>query len=319
MAQNSLVNSTTGTTPFECILSYQPPIMPWTGVITKVPAVDSWMKRSEEVWESTHQHIERILNRYKNFADCHRSDTLLYQPGDQVWLSTRDFRSEGGCRKLTPKYIGPFKVMERVNVVTYKLDLPKKYKVSWSFHVSLLKPVVPGPLDEVIPGGAPPSPVVVDGVPVYEVRGLLDSRRWRGQLQYLVDWEGYGLEERIWVPAHDALDPALVMEFHHLHLDKPAPRPRGRPRSQPLGAGRAPTARRSGGHPGRSSSVQHLVDSGTIRPPLLQTTSADLRYVHPGEDITVDNELSWFHQSSEEMKMLISAKRGNVNKVFSSL
>ncbi|KAI4898688.1 hypothetical protein NFI96_003935 [Prochilodus magdalenae] len=117
----------------------------------------------------------------------------------------------------------------------YKLELPHpQYRVLFRslprlVHV-LLKPVVPGPLDEATPETTPPAPVEVDGTPVYAVRRLLDSRRRGGTLQYLVDWEGYGPEERSWVLATDVLDPALREEFHRCHPSRPAPRPRGRPR-----------------------------------------------------------------------------------------
>ncbi|KAK3505884.1 hypothetical protein QTP70_003698 [Hemibagrus guttatus] len=39
-AQNSLIHSSTGLTPFQCMLGYQPPLFPWSGEPSNVPAVD---------------------------------------------------------------------------------------------------------------------------------------------------------------------------------------------------------------------------------------------------------------------------------------
>lgn len=46
--QNSLRKPSTGLTPFQCVLGYQPPLFPWSGEPTDLPAVNAWLQRSEE-------------------------------------------------------------------------------------------------------------------------------------------------------------------------------------------------------------------------------------------------------------------------------
>ncbi len=240
-AQNSLQKPATGLTPFQCILGFQPPLFPWSGEPTNVPSVNDWIQRSEETWDQAHQHLRQTVRRQQTQADRHRRQNPEYQAGQWVWLSTRDLRLRLPCRKLSPRYVGPYQIRRQITPVSFELTLPNHFCVSPTFHVSLLKPA-DGPEEgsEEPPEEEGPLPVSMEGEEIYQVQDLLDSRRRGRALQYLVDWEGYGPEESSWVNADDILDPSLVEDFHRDHPEKPPPRPRGRPRCRQLVLGGIP-------------------------------------------------------------------------------
>ncbi|KAK3570234.1 hypothetical protein QTP86_017146 [Hemibagrus guttatus] len=233
-AQNSLIHSSTGLTPFQCVLGYQPPLFPWHGEPSDVPSVEEWYRLSQEGWERAHIRLQRAVRRQRIQADCPRRPRPSYQVGQKVWLSTRNLRLRLPCKKLSPKFIRPFEIVRQVNPVAYRLRLPASYRICLTFHVSLLKPAHPA-VGEARPGGEPPPPLDIEGSPAYQVWALLNSRQVRSRLQYLVDWEGYGPEERSWVDSGDIFDPSLIEDFHRAHPERPAPRPRGRPRRRTPG------------------------------------------------------------------------------------
>ncbi len=65
--------------------------------------------------------------------------------GDQVWLHTANIRLPTRVsRKLAPKYVGPFRVLDAVGPVAFWVALPSEYCIHDVFHVSMLKKHVAG-------------------------------------------------------------------------------------------------------------------------------------------------------------------------------
>ena len=123
MAQNSLRHSSTNVSCFQCILGYQPVLAPWHQSQNEAPEVDDWFLCAEETWDAANVHLQRALLHQKVGADCHRSEAPVFAPGDQVWLSTRNLPLPLPCLKLGPRFVGPFKVLRRLNEVSYRLQL----------------------------------------------------------------------------------------------------------------------------------------------------------------------------------------------------
>ncbi len=140
---------------------------------------------------------QRAIHRVKEQADHHRRSGPAYTPGQWVWLSTRNLRLRLPCKKLNPRYVGPCKIIRQITPVSYRLALPSNYRISPTFHVSLLKPAgcPRGERDEEEAMNESPPPNIVDGEEAYQVQEILDSRRRGRLLQYLIYWEGYVLRK----------------------------------------------------------------------------------------------------------------------------
>ncbi|XP_030494773.2 uncharacterized protein LOC115710552 [Cannabis sativa] len=88
-------------------------------------------------------------SRQKSYADPKRRD-ITFQLGDHVFLRVspmkgiRHFEKKG---KLSPKFIGPFEILEKVGQVPYQLALPPSFSAVHNvFHVSMLRKYVSDPI-----------------------------------------------------------------------------------------------------------------------------------------------------------------------------
>jgi hypothetical protein len=169
----------------------------------------------------------------------HKPRTLAVD--EKVWLSAAHLRTSRPSKKLDQKRIGPFRIVERIGLQAYRLELPTTMKIHDVFHVSLLEPAK----QNVIPDRTqpPPLPVELESVTEYEVEDILDSRVRHRKLQYLVKWVGYPPFENSWEPATFVENSKrLVKAFHEKYPLKPSRNPTSTPTSA---VNKAPSKRRT--------------------------------------------------------------------------
>ena len=197
--------------PFQCSLGYQPPLFPSQETEVAVPSVRALLRWCRHVWKAARHAMINTRDQVQRVANRWRVPAPAYCPGQKVWLLAKDLPLPTLSWKLAPHYVGPYTNERVINPSALRLQL-------------LLLPQGT-PCFSRVAGQASSRQRLVSACPhtaaapdprdlVWEVSRILAVRcRGRG-FHYLVDWVGYGPEDRSSVPRSYFADPSLLEDFY---------------------------------------------------------------------------------------------------------
>ena len=157
------------------------------------------------------QAIALARQRQAHFANQHRTERE-FEEGDWVFLSTTNLRVRTLTKKLTPRYVGPLRISQKISRTAYRLDIPSSWKARRLhdvFYVGLLKEHK-GPM----PQENVQLPPLANEEEEFEVEYIREHRKTVGGYKFLVKWKGYPEEENTWQSRKDLANaPRIVARY----------------------------------------------------------------------------------------------------------
>jgi transposase InsO family protein len=241
-AYNNSRNHTTGMSPNHLLHGFDCEIRIDVADTVSEKRIPAAKDRIEKLHQLRQKLRLRLIEAQERMANAYNARHVpkQFRVGEFVKLSTKNLRLK--YRKLNPRWIGPFRVLERIGGQAYRLALPDKYaQLHPVFPIQLLEtyrhrhddselmkmPDLEGPEDE------------------WEVEEVRDKRRIKGVIHYLVKWSGWPSEYNSYEPAKHLVNaPKAIADFEHKlkrkrkevkpastlddNEDSPAPRKRSR-------------------------------------------------------------------------------------------
>ncbi|RVW81021.1 Transposon Tf2-12 polyprotein [Vitis vinifera] len=148
-AYNNSFQASIGMAPFEALYGRKcrSPIC-WNDVGERKLLGPELVQLTVEKVALIKERLKAAQSRHKSYAD-HRRRDLEFEVGDHVFLKVSPMKSVmrfGRKGKLSPRFVGPFEILERVGTLAYKVALPPSLsKVHNVFHVSTLRKYIYDP------------------------------------------------------------------------------------------------------------------------------------------------------------------------------
>lgn len=199
-ASNNAVHHAMRKSPFYMLYGFNPDVNVTTLPVRgepqgrRMPAAEDAAKRLRNEHEELKQRWEESSKQQRKYYNA-KHKARSFRVGDRVLLSTKNLKLKVPRKKLAPRFIGPFRILDAIGSQAYRLSLPTRMRIHNVFHVSLLEPWH-GRGDE----PAEESMPLADENDEWEVEEIVGDVKDSGEQYYLVKWQGWPEEYNTWEP-----------------------------------------------------------------------------------------------------------------------
>ena len=140
---NNSFQSSIGMAPYEALYERKcrTPLC-WTELSERKVIGPDLIQDTEEKVKMIREKLKVATDRQKSYTDMKRKD-IRYEVDEKVFLKVSPWKKVmrfGKKGKLSPRFIGPYEVIEKVGPMAYRLALPPDLeKIHNVFHVSMLR------------------------------------------------------------------------------------------------------------------------------------------------------------------------------------
>jgi hypothetical protein len=157
---------------------------------------------AEEKVKQIQANILAAQSRQKSYTGKRRSP-LEFDVGDHVYLRVspmKGVRRFGIKGKLTPRYIGPYHIIDKYGPTSYQVELPVKLSVVHNmYHVSQLKRCLKPPTDVLIEDTIPLKPDLTYKAYPIKILDQQDQVTCNKTIRYYkIQWNEHSEDEATW-------------------------------------------------------------------------------------------------------------------------
>jgi hypothetical protein len=209
-AYNNSFQATIGMAPYEALYGRRcrSPLY-WDEVGERRILGPELVEKTVDAIYKIRSRIKTAQDRQKSYADKRRKE-LSFEVGDKVFLKVAPMKGIlrfGKKGKLSPRFIGPFEIIEKIGNVAYRLALPPELSAVHNvFHISMLRKYITDPSHVVnVRSLDVQSDMTYEEAPAVILERKEHVLRNRRVPLVKVQWDKHGKDEATWEREEDIL------------------------------------------------------------------------------------------------------------------